>query len=143
MTSETPTSSSVVLQSVPGAVDGICKQIMDALTEAGFSQDDLFAVHLAIEEAFQNAVKHGNRMHGEKTVKVEYEVHSDRVQISITDEGPGFDPSDVPDPRAEHNLFKPDGRGVLLINAYMDEVHYNEDGNCISMTRLKKDKSGG
>ncbi len=137
MTSETPTSHSVVLASEPSAISGLCDQILGALAENGFCQDDVFAVHLAVEEAFLNAVKHGNKMDSSKTVKVEYLVDGEKIELKFTDEGEGFDLCGVPDPRCEGNLYKPHGRGVLLIRAYMDEVCYNDSGNCVKMVRYR------
>ena len=63
MASEAPIRSSVVAESTPAGLVEPCRQILAALAEKGFSQDDIFAVHLALEEAFLNAVKHGNKTH--------------------------------------------------------------------------------
>jgi len=108
------------------------------LEGSGFTKEDVFAVHLALQEAFINAVKHGNKMDPTKKVKIEYSLGLDKIEISITDEGVGFDPSAVPDPRAGENLFKPNGRGLLLIRSYMDVVKYNEQGNTLYMVRYKE-----
>ncbi len=134
---QTPMSCSVILESRPSAAEDVLKQILRALEEQGYTSDDVFAVHLAVEEAFVNAVKHGNKGDSEKTVKLEYSVDSEKVDIRMTDEGHGFNPEEVPDPRSDGNLFKPNGRGVLLIQAYMDEVRYNERGNEVFMVRYK------
>lgn len=138
MASDTPTSDSVIVDSTPEAVEKLCAQIIKLLPDHGYCKDDVFAVHLAMEEAFQNAVKHGNKMDPGKTVKVEYWVDSEKVEIKVTDEGPGFDPVTVPDPRSGPNLYKPDGRGLLLMKAYMDEVRYCGCGNCVYMVRYKQ-----
>jgi len=135
MTPDTPASCSVVLESRPSALDGICEQILTELKTFRFSDDDVFGVHLAFEEAFLNAVKHGNKMDPTKTVKVDYTIDRGKVEISITDEGNGFDPSSIPDPRVGDNLYRPDGRGLLLIGAYMDVMKYNESGNCVFMAK--------
>ena len=66
----------------------------------------------------------------------------DRVWIRITDQGKGFDPKEVPDPRQKELLEVPGGRGVLLINEIMSEVAYNEQGNQITMTKIRGDKMG-
>jgi serine/threonine-protein kinase RsbW len=103
----------------------------------GFTQDDEFAVHLALEEAFLNAVKHGNKMDPHKTVTVECRIDDEKVDLRLTDQGDGFDPRVVPDPREGENLYRPEGRGLLLISSYMHVVEYNERGNGVHMVRYR------
>ena len=136
MTSETPTSYSLVVESKPSEVVRVC-EVLAKLKERGFGKDDIFAVHLTLEEAFLNAVKHGNKQDPEKKVKVDYSVSSEKLEITITDQGSGFKPDNVADPRFGENLFKPGGRGLLLMNSYMDVVKYNEQGNSVFMVRYK------
>lgn len=138
MTSKAPISCSVVIPSTPSASEQVCQRIVSKLEDSDFSKEDVFAVHLALQEAFINAVKHGNKMDPTKKVKIEYSLGLDKIEISITDEGVGFDPVAVPDPRAGKNLFKPNGRGLLLIRSYMDVVKYNEQGNTLRMVRYKE-----
>ncbi len=137
MASDTPAGTSVVVQSQPLELDGVYKQILSRLRQNDYSDDDIFAVHLAFEEAFLNAVKHGNKMNPAKTVTVEYAVSPEKTTIAVTDEGRGFNPSGVPDPRVGDNLYQPEGRGLLLINAYMDVVEYNDRGNRVYMARVR------
>ncbi len=137
MTAEVPVRCSVVVESKPSALEPSCQVLLAALEARGFSKDDIFAVHLALEEAFLNAVKHGNRMDPSKKVTIEYVVDPERVEIRMTDEGPGFDPGRIPDPRVGKNLYRPDGRGLLLIRSYMNTVEYNERGNSLRMVRSK------
>ncbi len=137
MAAETPVRCSVAVESKPSALEPSCRVILEALEARGFSQDDIFAVHLALEEAFLNAVKHGNRMDPSKKVTIEYVVDPEKVEIRMTDEGPGFDPGRIPDPRVGKNLYRPDGRGLLLIRSYMNTVEYNERGNSLRMVRSK------
>ncbi len=127
-----------MVESKPCAVVEVCKQILSKLEANGFGKDDIFAVHLTLEEAFLNAVKHGNKMDPTKKVKVDYSVDPDKVEISITDEGNGFQPDSVADPRFGEALYEPGGRGLLLMNSYMDTVKYNERGNSVYMVRYKE-----
>ncbi|MBA7481910.1 Serine-protein kinase RsbW [subsurface metagenome] len=138
MVSKMPVSRSVVISSTPLAIVEVCKQVLVNLEAQDYSEEDFFAVHLALEEAFINAVKHGNKMEPTKAVKIDYSVGADRIEICMTDEGEGFDPEVVPDPRYGDNLFKPAGRGLLLIRSYMDVVEYNKQGNSIRMVRFKE-----
>jgi serine/threonine-protein kinase RsbW len=128
----------MVVESKPSAVAVLCKPILCKLEGSGFSKEDVFAVHLALEEAFINAVRHGNKMDPSKKVTIDYSVDLDKVEISMTDQGEGFDPGGVPDPRVGENLYKPQGRGLLLMNSYMDVVKFNERGNCVHMVRYKE-----
>ena len=138
MASETPTNRSIVVESTPFAIVGVCKQILAELKANNFSKEDIFAVHLALEEAFINAVKHGNKMDPDKEVKIDYSTSLEKVEISMTDEGEGFNPDAVPDPRYGKNLYKTEGRGLLLIRSYMDVVKFDGRGNSLHMIRYKE-----
>lgn len=98
---------------------------------------DVFGIHLAAEEAIVNAIKHGNAYNPEKNVQIEMNVGADRVSLRVTDEGPGFDPLDVPDPTEDENLENESGRGVMLIKAYMTDVRYNDRGNSVFMEKVR------
>ena len=137
MTAESPVRCSLVVKSEPEALTRPCRQILSSLEAKGFSQDDIFAVHLALEEGFLNAVKHGNKMDSTKKVKVEYAVDQEKVEIVISDEGEGFDPGAIPDPRVGENLFRPEGRGLRLISSYMHTVEYTSRGTSLRMVRYK------
>jgi serine/threonine-protein kinase RsbW len=138
MTAESPITYSIIVDSKPSAIVEVCDKILTQLQNNCFSLDDIFAVHLAVEEAFINAIRHGNKMDTTKKVKIEYLVSSDKVEISMTDQGEGFNPDVVPDPRLGENLYRPEGRGLFLINSYMDEVTFNERGNRVCMVRFKE-----
>jgi len=137
MAPEIPTSHSVVVKSSPSAVTRQWTWILPKLKAHDFSEDDIFAVHLAMEEAFINAVRHGNKMEPEKQVKIEYAVYSEKVEITMTDQGRGFSPNSVPDPRFSENLYKTGGRGLLLMRSYMDIVEFNNSGNRVRMVKYK------
>jgi serine/threonine-protein kinase RsbW len=136
--SEASFSSSVVVKSTPSAIFEVWKWIQSRLEKNNFSQNDIFAVHLAVEEAFTNAVKHGNREDPAKKVKIDYLVNLDKIEVTVIDEGKGFDPEDVPDPRYGENLYKTEGRGLLLMRSYMDVVEFNKQGNRVFMVRYKE-----
>ena len=140
MAQKTPNNCSVVLESKPAAVASVCEQLLSTLKSCDFSQKDIFAVHLALEEAFINAVRHGNKMDPSKQIKIDYSISNDKIEISVTDEGSGFKPNSVPDPRCGENIYKTDGRGLFLISSYMDVVDFNKTGNCVHMVRFVKKK---
>jgi serine/threonine-protein kinase RsbW len=137
MTSKIPMTDSIEIASIPSAVEDICLKIVSELQAANFTKDDIFAVHLSLEEAVTNAVKHGNKMDPDKKVKIQYKITSDQVEISITDQGDGFKPEYVPDPRLDENLYKSEGRGLLLIQSFMNQITFNRSGNCLNMIRFK------
>lgn len=94
---------------------------------------------VALDEAFVNAVKHGNKFNAKKLVRITADVSKEEARFTIEDEGEGFDVNSIPDPRNPENLFKTSGRGVLFIYNIMDEVRYNERGNRLTM--IKKSDS--
>lgn len=113
--------------------------LMDAMRERSWLDADIFRVQLAYEEAVVNAIRHGNRCDPAKVVAVKMHCDTSQVRIEISDEGPGFDPSQVPDPRDERLLEVPGGRGVLLINEIMSEVRYEDGGRRIVMVKRPGD----
>ena len=100
-----------------------------------YPDDCLFAVRLALEEALSNAIKHGNQLDPDKKVTVKFYVEPEKIQIIITDQGQGFDPTAVPDPTTDEHLEDPSGRGITLILAYMDDVAYNSRVNEVRMLK--------
>jgi serine/threonine-protein kinase RsbW len=126
----------VVIPSDTGEARRVQEQIEQQLLQQSHCQDhDLFSIKLALEEALVNAIKHGNQYDRSKNVAISYRISPDRFEIVITDDGPGFDPADVPDPTAVENLERPCGRGLMLMRHYMTEVAYNERGNSVSMSK--------
>jgi serine/threonine-protein kinase RsbW len=112
-------------------------EIETALERASFCERDIFAIKLAVEEALVNAIKHGNNMDRSKRVHVNCRVCTERFEVQITDEGPGFDPNHVPDPTAPENLERPCGRGLLLMRHYMTEVAYHNCGRAVRMAKIR------
>jgi serine/threonine-protein kinase RsbW len=122
---------------------GIWKAVSLKLEANQYTTEQIFAVHLALEEAFINAVKHGNNQDLAKKVKIDYCINRDKAEIFVKDEGGGFNPAGVPDPRCGENIYKPNGRGLLLIKSYMDTVEYNEKGDCVHLVKYKEVASRG
>jgi len=137
MGSESSSPRAVVIDSRTGQAVRVCRQLLNAAESNGFDSDDIFAIHLALEEALINAIKHGNRMDPEKQVSIEYTVTGEKFEISITDDGSGFQLDEVADPRNPENLDKPSGRGLLLMKEFMDVVEHNALGNCVHMIKYK------
>ena len=113
------------------------ESLLKAINGFGYDETERFAIHLALEEAVTNAIKHGNHNDPTKQITIEYCVGADQVQIKVCDEGPGFNLQAVPDPTLDENLEKPNGRGIMLMRAYMNEVTYPGKGNCVLMVRRR------
>lgn len=111
--------------------------LANAMKSASYPDAAAFAVKLAMEEAIVNGIKHGNQGDVSKSVKVAWHVTRESVSLSVEDEGPGFQPEGVPDPRDPDLLEVPGGRGLLLMRAYMHEITHNERGNRVTMTYRK------
>ena len=127
----------MVIDSDLDAAKEIEEAVLRVVARNGYDGPARFAIKLAMEEGLNNAIKHGNGYDCRKTVKVQYDVNDERVIITIADQGPGFDPASVPDPRSDENLEKPCGRGIMLMRAYMDEVKYIKVGNQVRMLKRR------
>lgn len=92
---------------------------------------------MAMEEALMNAIHHGNQCAEDKEVHVRIEIWSHQFYSCITDQGCGFDPTELPDPTSEENLEKDSGRGVMLMKSFVDEVIYNDKGNSVELRKKK------
>jgi len=92
-----------------------------------------FRLQVVLSEALSNAIVRGNREDREKWVDVRAELGPDAIRLEVTDEGPGFDPSAVPEPIHPEQLDEANGRGLFLIRKLVDAVEFNERGNSICM----------
>ena len=128
---------SIDLPSERGSNRQVTDELLTQLGAHGWPPADVFAVHLAVEEAIVNAIVHGNKLDAKKKVHVECEVSTDRVRVAIADEGPGFDPASVPDCTAEERLEAPSGRGVMLMRSFMTSIEYNAAGNAVVLEKVR------
>src|SRR5438067_5776846 len=125
----------VEIPSDPARARQLQEEIEKRLQSGKASDHDIFSIKLALEEALVNAIKHGNQLDQSKKVTVSYRVLGDGFEVQIRDEGPGFDPADVPDPTAIENLERPCGRGLMLMRHYMTDVNFSERGNSVIMSK--------
>lgn len=103
-----------------------------------FRQDQIYWMSIALREAVNNAIKHGNKENSNKRVFIDFHVFNDKLQILIKDEGTGFDISTIPDPTEEENILKPSGRGLFFIRSFMDEINVVESGEKGTLLELVK-----
>ncbi|MBN1916989.1 MAG: ATP-binding protein [Verrucomicrobia bacterium] len=116
--------------------------LRDQLDGYGYPPHDLFAIRTAFEEAATNAITHGNASDPAKCVHIDLSVCDSRVEMTVEDEGPGFDYTHVKDPTADENLCRAGGRGVMLIRAFMDEVHRNASGSRVRLVKYRSNRPG-
>ncbi len=128
-----------VIPSCPQEGHRLILEIVGQLHQHRWRQRDIFAVHLALEEALVNAIKHGNGEDPEKNVQLQCKLSPDRCWIQIQDEGRGFDPDRVPDCTLNENLDKPSGRGLKLMRNFMSWVEYNKRGNRVAMEKILRE----
>ena len=103
---------------------------------ADFDDEDAGRIMLALSEAVNNAIIHGNNQNPEKQVIIlsTFDEENRTLAISVEDEGEGFDPEEIPDPLKEENLLNEGGRGVYLIKQYADELQFSEGGSVATIT---------
>ncbi|MDE2751711.1 MAG: SpoIIE family protein phosphatase [Gemmatimonadota bacterium] len=130
---------------LPNDIGAIEKAVEHAVACCAHARLDrrrlLFNFRVGLTEALSNAMLYGNRNEPGGRVRVELHVLPGEVRASVSDQGRGFDPDRVPDPRLPANLLRPDGRGVFLMRALMDEVHFNPAGNAVTL--VLRDPDGG
>ena len=118
-------------------IDNIRKveNIIDELSsELNISGEDYGKILVATIEAVNNAIVHGNKADRSKRVSVDFHYSDHNLFITVTDEGPGFNPAAIPDPTAPENIENLHGRGVFMMNNLADLIEYKGRGNVVTMT---------
>jgi len=117
---------------------------------AGFGEEDQHRIEMAVHESMINAIWHGNKNDHSKSVWLRFQIHRDRLEIRIRDQGKGFDLKHIPDPLADENLLNVSGRGIFLIRSFMDEFRVEQiagAGTEVTMVKLRdpgiQTKQGG
>lgn len=129
--------------SLPSRIDTVATAaaaVAEFLNRLGVSEEAMFGIDMAVREAVTNAVIHGNRQDENKIVDVTVKSSPDAVLISVHDQGPGFNPEEVPDPTAAENILKSSGRGIFFMRTFMDEVDWlirPEGGTTVRMLKRR------
>jgi len=131
--------------SIPSQLDQIEKieKYSEKASQAiGFSEDEKDSLAIAVTEAVNNAILHGNKLDKSKKVFVAFFYYEQKVVVKIRDEGTGFNPENVSNPLAPENLLKESGRGIFILSTLMDEVDYDftDSGTEIVLTKHKVPK---
>jgi serine/threonine-protein kinase RsbW len=116
-------------------MNGVLEYLQERVAKLGLIRPERSNLFVALDEAFVNAVKHGNKNDLTKLVKITAELSPKEASFTVEDEGEGFDIREIPNPCDPENLFRTSGRGVLLIYNIMDEVEYNAQGNRVKMVK--------
>jgi serine/threonine-protein kinase RsbW len=133
-----PQSETLVIQSDPDNVVKVDEWAERIAVEMGFSEDHRDDIAISVTEAVNNAISHGNENDPNRRVVVEFEKGKDALKVTVRDEGGGFNPKDVDDPRKPENLMKPCGRGLLIIRKLMDEVSFSCGKNGMQVIMVKR-----
>jgi len=130
-----PPYVTVVIKNTLSAAKESERIILDLVEKRGYRSDASFAIRLALEEALTNAIKHGNKSDPNKYLTIRYSIGPQDAIIYVADEGAGFAPGEVPDCTAPDRISLPDGRGIMLMKAYLDEVAYSKRGSEIKLLK--------
>src|SRR5687768_12175029 len=95
------------------------------MNRLGIGEDIAFGVDMAVREAVTNAVVHGNKLDDTKEVELTLRNTPEVFEISVHDQGSGFNPNDIPDPTTDENILKTSGRGIFFMRNFMDEVNWS------------------
>jgi serine/threonine-protein kinase RsbW len=135
-----PTTTELTFPSRIAAVDEATTAVAEILQRTGITEDLLYDVEVALREAVANAVLHGNRQDPSKAVIVTVTIAPEALELTVHDEGAGFDPDAVPDPTAPDQVLRSSGRGLLLMRSFMDHVAWlirAEGGTTVHMTKKR------
>lgn len=123
----------IKIESEVGNLRIVENAIDEATTVIGISQDNYGKILVCAMEAVNNAILHGNKSNPEKKVDIEIGYKSKELLITVTDEGPGFRPENVPDPTTPENIEEISGRGIYLMSHLADKIEFNKKGNSVKM----------
>ncbi|OGX80931.1 ATP-binding protein [Hymenobacter glacialis] len=122
---------------IPSLVENIrvVESFIDNSKDTFQIEDDIYGnIMVAVTEAVNNAIRHGNKFDKDKNVYLSLFVEAQQLKFEIEDEGAGFNFDDLDDPTAPENLENPGGRGIFLIRHLADEVEFSKDGRCVHLT---------
>ncbi len=112
----------------------IVEKLIDQICEdLNVSEEHYGNILISMTEAVNNAIVHGNKLDPEKQVNVKVKADDKVIHFTISDEGPGFDYDNLPDPTAPENIEKPNGRGVFLMKNLADNCSFEDNGRIVEL----------
>ena len=128
----------LVLESELSSISQV-EKLIDSQSQMLGIDDDIYGKYmLSVVECVNNAIVHGNELDKAKKVTMRYLIDNERIKVTVTDEGKGFDPDSLPDPTAEENLERDCGRGIFLMKHLCDEIDFADGGRSVTMTFFLK-----
>jgi serine/threonine-protein kinase RsbW len=113
----------------------IIESFIDNAKEKYLLDDDIYGnIMIAVTEAVNNAIRHGNKDNSAKNVSISLSLDDGMIKFKIQDEGTGFDFHKLPDPTSPENIAKPGGRGIFLMKHLSDEVDFKENGKVVELS---------
>ncbi len=111
--------------------------ILREMDKLGYPDKSIRRMKVSITELFSNAIEHGNKNDPTKKVDIAFVVNDTMTKVACVDEGDGFKISDVPDPTLDENIAKDRGRGLFIMNNFVDKLLQNEKGNRVTIIKYK------
>lgn len=121
------------LKSSSTCITEVEQYVRDLFDQFGIDPELYPNILISLTEAVNNAVQHGNRNDVTKVVCVRSEKNQEILHCEISDEGPGFDPTSLPDPTNPDNVEKPGGRGVFLMRQLSDRIQFKDNGSTVEL----------
>ena len=140
MAAKRETDFQMAIQSTLDEIESVEKLAEKAAQKMNFNEDEKDSLAIAVTEAVNNAIIHGNKEDRNKKVAIEFTFEANMLTVTITDEGKGFNPQNLRDPLAPENLLKENGRGIFILSSLMDDVKYDFDAKGTKLVMRKKKK---
>jgi serine/threonine-protein kinase RsbW len=134
----TEETTELALPSRIEAIEEAAAASAEFISRSGIEQEAAFGIDMAVREAVTNAVLHGNRQDEAKLVVIQFKSSANALEITVRDEGSGFNPESVPDPTDPRNLMKTSGRGILFMRTFMDDVEWSHHPSGGTVVRMLK-----
>ena len=138
-----PVTEETIELTLPSRIEAIDKAaiaVAKLVTSSGIDEDAAFGLDMAVREALANAVIHGNKLDEKKLVEITVRSSPDSLEVSVHDQGQGFNPDTISDPTKEENILKSSGRGIFFMRNFFDEVDWSishEGGTTVRMIKRR------
>ena len=138
-----PVTEETIELTLPSRIEAIDKAaiaVSKLVTSSGIDEDAAFGLDMAVREALANAVIHGNKLDEAKLIEITVKSSPESLEVSVHDQGQGFNPDTISDPTKEENILKSSGRGIFFMRNFFDEVDWSishEGGTTVRMIKRR------